>query len=117
MLSGHADYAFDSPTPSQLREIELRSPGLLYTEPLPDTDFLDLNTHAAPFNDLRVRQALNFAADRNVIARLYGGLDAPPRPARSSSPRSPGTSPTAPTPAHHLRTGVGRRQTCRAHAS
>ena len=71
-----ADYTFDQPTPSQFRQIELRSPGLLHTEPLPDTDFLDLNTHAAPFNDLRVRQALNFAVNRKSIAGLYGGLDA-----------------------------------------
>lgn len=76
VLSGRADYTFDTPAPSQLRQIQLRSPGLLHTVPLPDTDFLDLNTHTPPFNDLRVRQALNFAVDRGAIARLYGGLDA-----------------------------------------
>jgi peptide/nickel transport system substrate-binding protein len=76
VLSGRADYTFDTPTPSQLKDIELRSPGLLHTAPLPDTDFLDLNTHAAPFNDLRVRQAVNFAVNRGAIAGLYGGLDA-----------------------------------------
>jgi peptide/nickel transport system substrate-binding protein len=75
VLSGRADYTFDYPTPSQLREIELRFPGLLHTEPLPNTDFLPLNTRAAPFNDLRVRQALNFAVDRKAIAALYGGLN------------------------------------------
>ena len=74
--SGRADYTFDTPTPGQLKDIELRSPGLLHTEPLPDTDFLYLNTHAAPFNDVRVRQALNFAVNRNSIAGLYGGLNA-----------------------------------------
>jgi len=76
VLNGRADYTFDPPTSSQLRRIELRSPGLLHTVPLPDTDFLDLNTHAAPFNDLRVRRALNFAVNRGVVAGLYGGLDA-----------------------------------------
>lgn len=75
VLSGRADYTFDYPTPSQLREIKLRFPGLLHTEPLPNTDFLPLNTHAAPFNDVRVRQALNFAVDRKAIAALYGGLN------------------------------------------
>ncbi len=79
VLDGRADYTFDTPTPSQLRTIQLQYPGQLHTEPLPDTDSLDLNTHEAPFDDVRVRQALNFAIDRDAIADLYGGLaDATP---------------------------------------
>ncbi len=73
VLHGQADYTFDSPTPSQLHNIQLHAPGLLHADPLPDTDFLDLNTREAPFNDVRVRQALNFAVDRRAIAALYGG--------------------------------------------
>jgi peptide/nickel transport system substrate-binding protein len=73
VLSGRADYTFDYPTPAQLQQIQLRFPGLLHTNPLPDTDFLILNTHEAPFNDVRVRQALNFAIDRKAIVALYGG--------------------------------------------
>ena len=77
------------------RVYELRYPGLLHTEPLPDTDPLDLNTHKAPFDDVRVRQALDFAIDRDAIADLYGGLDDATPPARSSPTRSPVTFPTA----------------------
>ena len=73
VLSGRADYTFDYPTPSQLKKIQLRFPGLLHTDPLPDTDSLILNTHETPFNSLRVRQALNFAVDRSAIVALYGG--------------------------------------------
>ena len=73
VLDGRADWTFDQPTARQLTEIELRSPGQLHTYPLPDTDWLDLNTREAPFNDPRVRQALNFAIDRNTIMKLYGG--------------------------------------------
>ena len=75
VLHGRADYTFDIPTPDQLRAIELRYPGLLHTNPLPDTEMLILNTRAAPFNNLSVRQALNYAVNRDTIARLYGGLD------------------------------------------
>ena len=75
VLAGQAGYTPDFPTPGQLRDIELLDPGLLHTEPLPNTDFLPLNTRAAPFNDLLVRQALNYAVDRNAIAALYGGLN------------------------------------------
>ena len=73
VLQGRADYTFDQPTASQLREIDLLSPGLLHSEPLPDTEYLDLDTRLAPFNDVRVRQALNYAINRNTIVKLYGG--------------------------------------------
>jgi peptide/nickel transport system substrate-binding protein len=73
VLGGRADYTFDAPTPVELQNIQLHEPGLLHADPLPDTDFLDLNTREAPFNNVRVRQALNFAVDRRAIAALYGG--------------------------------------------
>jgi len=75
VLGGRGDYTFDTPSANQLRRIQLLSPGLLHTEPLPDTDFLDLNTRLAPFKDARVRQALNYAINRNTIVNLYGGPD------------------------------------------
>jgi ABC-type transport system substrate-binding protein/DNA-binding SARP family transcriptional activator len=75
VLQGRADYTFDTPSPSQLHTIALRSPSQLHILPLPDTDFVTLNTHAAPFDDLRVRQALNLATDRKAIVRLFGGPD------------------------------------------
>ncbi len=79
VLDGRADYTFDTPTPNQLRTIQLQYPGLLHTEPLPDTDWLSMDTREAPFNDIRVRQALNDAVDRDAIVDLYGGLaDATP---------------------------------------
>jgi peptide/nickel transport system substrate-binding protein len=74
VLQGRADYTFDTPSPRQLRKIELRDPAQLHTDPLPDTDMLTLNTREAPFDDLRARRALNMAINRDTIARLYGGL-------------------------------------------
>ncbi len=71
MLAGRADYTFDTPSPSQLRTIQLRYPGQLHTEPLSNTDWLNLNTHEAPFNETGVRQALNDAADRGAIVSLH----------------------------------------------
>jgi ABC-type transport system substrate-binding protein/DNA-binding SARP family transcriptional activator len=79
VLDGRADYTFDTPTPSQLRTIQLQYPGQLHTQPLPDTDWLSMDTREAPFDDVRVRQALNDAVDRDAVASLYGGLaDATP---------------------------------------
>jgi peptide/nickel transport system substrate-binding protein len=41
--------------------------------PLMQTSFMFLNVRAAPFDDIRVRRALNFALDRARIVRSYGG--------------------------------------------
>lgn len=75
VLHGRADYTFDQPTAGQLHTIRLQYPGLLHIEPLPNTDSLDLNTRLAPFNDRRVRQALNYAVNRKTIVILYGGRE------------------------------------------
>lgn len=75
VLTGRADYTFDQPTPGQLRTILLQYPGLLHTEPLPDTDWISLNTHEPPFNSVLVRKALNYAIDRRAITILYGGAE------------------------------------------
>jgi peptide/nickel transport system substrate-binding protein len=34
---------------------------------------LPLNTHVVPFNSLLARRALNYAIDRNLVQKLYGG--------------------------------------------
>jgi YVTN family beta-propeller protein len=41
--------------------------------PLMETSFMFLNVRAPPFNDIRVRQALNLGLDRGRIANSYGG--------------------------------------------
>ena len=49
------------------------SPAQLHENRRSSFDFIPLNTHAPPFDDVRVRRALNFAIDRGRIARMYGG--------------------------------------------
>jgi peptide/nickel transport system substrate-binding protein len=45
----------------------------LQINPLMSTSFIFLNVNARPFNDLRVRQALNLALDRGQVVNGYGG--------------------------------------------
>ena len=45
----------------------------LRINPQLSTGFLFLNVNAPPFNDLRVRQAVNLALDRGRVVNGYGG--------------------------------------------
>jgi YVTN family beta-propeller protein len=58
---------------AQYRQLSLQAPAQLHSSPEFSVDFAPINTHLAPFNDRRVRQALNYAIDRRTIVQLYGG--------------------------------------------
>ena len=57
----------------RLAALAARSPGQLHSHLAPMTDWMFLNVRRRPFDDLKVRQALNFATDRARVAELAGG--------------------------------------------
>ncbi len=67
---GKADFGLDGVPAGSLSQLQLRYASQLFTEPTYGVDWLILNTRVAPFNDLRVRQALSYAIDRGKITRL-----------------------------------------------
>lgn len=78
---GKADWTGGAaePIPAALQpEVLTRFPAQLHYFPVAETDFLRLNTTQAPFNDLRVRQALNLAIDRAALVRMWGPAIATP---------------------------------------
>jgi peptide/nickel transport system substrate-binding protein len=70
---GRADWLFGPPPYAQYHQLELQDPGQLHDNPQWSVNFLPINTHVAPFNDLRVRQALNYAINRAKLVQFYGG--------------------------------------------
>jgi YVTN family beta-propeller protein len=73
IVAGRADWSFDLIPPAELRQLELSHPALLHSNPALLVEFIPLNAHVPPFNDVRVRRALNLALDRRRIAGMYGG--------------------------------------------
>ena len=70
---GQADW-FDGLIPlPDYRQLAIQSPGQLHTHPLFAVEFFAINTHLAPFDNVLVREALNYAIDRRAIAQMYGG--------------------------------------------
>jgi peptide/nickel transport system substrate-binding protein len=47
--------------------------GHVFVDPLPATTYLWLNTTVAPLNNAKVRQAINYAINRQEIQRVWGG--------------------------------------------
>jgi YVTN family beta-propeller protein len=70
---GEADWSADGIPAQMLHEVTTRYAGRAHSFPFSDTEFLQLNTTLPPFDDLRVRRALNYAIDRGVVTRLFGG--------------------------------------------
>jgi YVTN family beta-propeller protein len=68
-----ADWFYGTIPARRYRSLALNHPGALHISPTFGIEFVPLNTHIAPFNDVRVRRALNYAVDRRHIAELYGG--------------------------------------------
>ncbi|MDQ3964516.1 MAG: ABC transporter substrate-binding protein [Actinomycetota bacterium] len=58
-----------------LNALRTRYASQLHINPVPATYSMFLNTRVAPFDDLRVRRAINFAVDRARVVRLMGGSE------------------------------------------
>jgi peptide/nickel transport system substrate-binding protein len=73
VTNGKADVLFNEVPNNRVEELRAHYPGRLHLIPQRATVFLFLNTRSAPFDDIRVRRALNYAVDRRKVADLHGG--------------------------------------------
>ena len=71
--NGQADWMFDQPPSDRLGEIGTNYSDQVHVNPLTAFWYAPMNTNLAPFDDIRVRQAVNFAVDRNALVGLFGG--------------------------------------------
>ncbi len=72
VLAGRADVADFSSTASVREDLARRYPAQFKEQLLAQTGFEYLNTRIPPFDDLRVRRALNFAVDRTRLVDVMG---------------------------------------------
>jgi YVTN family beta-propeller protein len=72
---GQVDVVMPVPA-GRIQELETRYASQLHLNPVVATYFISLNTALPPFDDVRVRRALNYAVDRAAVARAQGGQEA-----------------------------------------
>ena len=73
--NGQADWVFDPPPADRLNEIGTKFTAQAHVNPLTAMWYLTMNVNLAPFNNLKARQAINWAVDRAATVRLYGGTN------------------------------------------
>ena len=71
--NGQADWMFDAPPSDRLAELGARYADQVHLNPALSIWYMPMNVHERPFDDVRVRQAVNFAIDRNALVKLFGG--------------------------------------------
>jgi peptide/nickel transport system substrate-binding protein len=73
VISGELDYMQDPPPADILPEIKSKYSDRYEDQPTASTYYLFLNHRVPPFDDPKVREAVNYGVDKPALARLYGG--------------------------------------------
>ena len=73
--NGQADFIANSDQipADRLNELGNKYPKQVHIETLTSTFYFAFNTRIPPFNNLKARQAVNYATDRNALVKIYGG--------------------------------------------
>lgn len=67
------DFMVDPPDADRLQEVKSRFADRFRMEESINTFYFWMNNQTAPFNDVRVRQAVNYAIDPEALNRVFGG--------------------------------------------
>jgi peptide/nickel transport system substrate-binding protein len=73
IADGQLDWYFESVPPDRLSELKARYPKQVYPFVRNNITYFFMNERKYPFNKLAVRQAVNYAIDRNALVKIYGG--------------------------------------------
>jgi peptide/nickel transport system substrate-binding protein len=73
--NGQADFIANSDQipADRLNELSTKYPSLVHIFTETATYYFAFNTRIPPFNNLKARQAVNYATDRNALVKIYGG--------------------------------------------
>lgn len=73
VLNGQYDWMFDEKPLDRLGELGSQHASLVHVHPLLAYYYMPLNVNIPPFNNIKARQAVAYAVDRNAMVKLWGG--------------------------------------------
>jgi peptide/nickel transport system substrate-binding protein len=71
--NGQADWTLESPPADRLGEIGSKYAKQVYINTLTAFWYVPMNVNLPPFDNLKARQAVNYAIDRNAMVKIFGG--------------------------------------------
>jgi len=77
VISGQDDYDFHQIPPDRLSNVQQKYADQIKVYTPANTYYFFMNNRTPPFDNLKVRQAVNFAINREALIRVYGGLGQP----------------------------------------
>jgi peptide/nickel transport system substrate-binding protein len=77
VIQNKVDYVNDPPPADLIREVSEKAKGRYAPYVTNSTYYVFLNVRVPPFDNEKVRQAVNFAIDKRAMQRIFGGLLAP----------------------------------------
>ncbi len=75
IANNQADWMFDPLPADRLAEVATKYAKQVKISPLTAMFYIPMNVRMAPFDNLKVRQAVNFALDRGALVKIYGGAN------------------------------------------
>jgi peptide/nickel transport system substrate-binding protein len=94
--NGQADWTLEAPPADRLGEMSTKYADQTHVETLTAFWYVPMNTRMAPFNNLKARQAVNYAIDRNATVKIFGGPKLATPNCQVLPPGFPGNKPYCP---------------------
>jgi peptide/nickel transport system substrate-binding protein len=96
VANNQADWVFDQPPADRLNELGTKYADRVYVNPLTATFYFAFNVNEPPFNNLKARQGVNYATDRDALVKIYGGPSTAVPTCQVLPPNFPGYEPYCP---------------------
>jgi peptide/nickel transport system substrate-binding protein len=94
--NGQADWTYDFPPADRLNELGTKYASQTHVTPLTAFWYAPMNVNIPPFNNLKARQAVNYAIDRNALIKIFGGAKLASPSCQVLPPGFPGYKPYCP---------------------
>ena len=94
--NGQADWMADAPPADRLNEIGTKYASQAHVNAQTAMYYMALNVNIPPFNNLKARQAINYAAQRGTYVKIFGGPSLAQPSCQVLPPNFPGYKPYCP---------------------